>query len=76
MDVLLWDINFKLAAVNNKDLVGLGLLMAVNQLICGDNRSFEDIFKLVFDILKYENVFMVGLVQPLQFGKPLDKKPN
>ena len=47
--------------------------MALNQLIYGDNRSFEDILKLVLDILKYENIFEVGLVQPLQLGRILDK---
>ena len=47
--------------------------MALNQLIYVDNRSFEQIMKLVLDILKYENVFEVGLIQPLQLGRTLDK---
>ena len=47
--------------------------MALNLLINGENRSFEDILKLVLDILKYENIFEVGLVQPLQLGRILDK---
>ena len=40
----------------------VGWLMALNLLIYGDNRSFEDILKLVSDIQKYENVFEVGIV--------------
>ena len=47
--------------------------MALNQLICDENRSFEDILEFVFDNLKYENVFDVGLVQPLQLGRTLHK---
>ena len=47
--------------------------MALNQWIYGDNISFEYILKLVLNILKYENVFEVGLVQPLQLGRTLDK---
>ena len=30
--------------------------MALNMLVYGDNRYFEDILKLFLDILKYENV--------------------
>ena len=51
----------------------VGWLIALNQLIYGDNRSFEDILKLVLDILKFKNVFEVGLVLPLQLGRTLDK---
>ena len=47
--------------------------MALKQLIYGDNGSFEHILKLILDILKYENIFEVGLVQPLKLGRTLDK---
>ena len=50
----------------------VGWLMALNQLIYGDKRSFGDHLKLVLDFLKYENVFEVGLVQPLQAGRKMD----
>ena len=48
--------------------------MALNLLIFGDNRTFEDILKLVCGILKKKkNLFQVKLVQPLKLGKTLDK---
>ena len=36
--------------------------MALNLWMYGDNKSFEDILKLVLDIQKYENVFELGSV--------------
>ena len=47
--------------------------MALNLLVYGDRRSFEDNLKLFLDILKYENVFEVGSVNPLQLGRRPDK---
>ena len=47
--------------------------MALNLLMYGDNKCFEDILKKTLDILKYENVFEVGSVKPLQLGTRPDQ---
>ena len=48
--------------------------MASNVLMYGDNRSCQDILKFVLNILKYENIFELGVVEHL--GRKLGRRPD
>ena len=42
-------------------------------MMYGANRSFKEVLNKFLDILKCENVFGVGSVEPLQIGRRPDK---